>query len=165
MRAILILIALIVTPAANASLYKCTDNKGARTYSQVPCAPTAEKIYTGDTSDPGTSDSPSQRQQVDPDIKAELRRLNTQEDRIFARRNERRQWGVTSVTKSTAQSENDELDSIRRQKRALLGQGGPGDEQETRLRKLERTMERPSVENFTLNGRPCEKVGSNVQCH
>lgn len=161
MRRLALLITLLVSTSVQAAIYKCTDDKGARTYSDIPCSPTAEKVHTGYTATPSPQKQPPEMQ-GDLRVDAELKRLTAQEERIFAAREAR---GSRLTSKIRVNAENDELDSIRRQKRALLGKGGTNDNQDARLRKLERDSQKPLVEDFRMNGRQCQKASGEIRCN
>jgi predicted nucleic acid-binding Zn-ribbon protein len=61
-----------------------------------------------------------------------------------------------------------ELESVRRQMRALLGHESPAADADERLSKLEKRVARaerkPAVEDFTLNGSQCQRVDTDIRC-
>ena len=96
--------------------------------------------------------------QRDPRVAVELAKLNIVEEEMLAKKRS------TKFTVNGLAAWNTEMDSIRRQKTALLtGESSSESNNEARIRALEQNQKK-SIDNFNINGRPCNRVGSQVTC-
>jgi hypothetical protein len=96
------------------------------------------------------------------------RELKMMKDLDDERDESRRSLGALVEAKPKIRWIENELESVRRQKRALMGHESSDADSDARIRNLERRVEsterKPIVENFTVNGRPCQRVMGNINC-
>jgi hypothetical protein len=109
----------------------------------------------------------------DSQVAQEIERLSDREAQLTREldreRTERAQSLADDINKATRiRRAQNELESVRRQMRALLGHESPDADADERLGKLEKRVARaerkPVVEDFTLNGSQCQRAGTDIRC-
>jgi len=172
----------VLSSQVQAQIYKCTEANGRSTYTDRPCMSAAEVIQTKPSTGGQSQRRPSYQIRPTSETpaqvnKVEIERLSQREGDLTRVLDEERMMlasqsiGGSAAARTRIRSYENELRSVQAQKLALMGYGssaGVSDDRirdlENRLENAERASRRPIVENFTMNGRHCQRAAGTVTC-
>lgn len=152
-------------------------DKVQKTFDYVPPSPEEKALVAERAAEAAQQAEETQARVLlekrDSQVAQQIEKLSDREAQLTreldSERSERAHSLADDINKATRiRRIQNELESVRRQMRALLGHESPAADADERLSKLKkrgaRAEHKPIVEDFTLNGSQCQRVGTDIRC-